>query len=288
MRALITGAAGQLGSDLVALLGDDAHPYTHAQLDISSDADVQRAFAEAQPDVVINCAAFHNLDVCEREPHNAFAINVEAVRRLARHGVPLVHVSTNYVFDGDREHPYSEADLPNPRSIYAISKLAGEYAALAYAPRALVIRTTGLYGLSGNASKGGNFVQRILGRAREGATLSVVDDQRVQPTYTAALAAAIIEAVTVGARGVIHLTAAGECTWCQYTRAIMAHAGLDVEVGASATVKTPDSVDRPLNGVLARPRADSLGLTPLRPWDVALAHYMSTAGLAKAADNSDN
>jgi dTDP-4-dehydrorhamnose reductase len=282
MRALITGAAGQLGTDLVALLGDQAHAYSHSELDISSDSAVARAFAETEPEVVINCAAFHNLDVCEREPANAFAINVEAVRRLAGHAVPLVHVSTNYVFDGRSPEPYGEDDLPSPRSIYAVSKLAGEYAALAYGRSALVVRTAGLYGLSGNASKGGNFVQRVLARARAGSELSVVDDQRLQPTYTADLAPAILEAIEARAQGIIHLTAGGACSWWEFTRAIMAHAGLEVEVKPARTVSAPGGVDRPLNGVLARPRADSLGLSPLRPWDEALADYIDTAGLAQA------
>ena len=115
MRALITGGGGQLASDLQALLGDErARSFTHAELDISDPQALDDAFADVQPDVVFNCAAFHNVDVCETEPDSAWAVNVRAVRDLARRGAKLVHFSTNYVFDGRREEPYREDDLPSP------------------------------------------------------------------------------------------------------------------------------------------------------------------------------
>jgi dTDP-4-dehydrorhamnose reductase len=178
MRALITGGGGQLASDLQELLGDDARSFSHAELDIADSAALDRAFDDVQPNVVFNCAAFHNVDVCETEPDSAWAVNVRAVRDLAGRGAKLVHLSTNYVFDGRREEPYGEDDLPNPRSIYALTKLAGEYAALAYGDGALVVRGAGLYGLHGSASKGGNFVQRMVTRAREQRALKMVADQR--------------------------------------------------------------------------------------------------------------
>jgi len=280
MRALITGGGGQLASDLKALLGDDAHSFSHADLDIGDPAALDRAFDEVRPDVVVNCAAFHNLDVCEAEPDQAWAVNVRAVRDLALRAPRLVHLSTNYVFDGRREEPYSEDDAPAPRSIYALTKLAGEHAALAYGARPLVVRTAGLYGLNGSASKGGNFVQRMLARAREHGGLKMVADQRLQPTFTADLAASILDALEHDATGVVHLTADGECTWHEFTVAIMGLAGLDVPVEPVATTTAPGGVDRPLNGVLARPRADALGLLGLRPWREQLADYMTGAGTA--------
>jgi dTDP-4-dehydrorhamnose reductase len=283
VRALITGGAGQLASDLAGLLEDDARALTREQLDICDEQSVERAYHEVEPDVVINCAAFHNLGACERDPDRAWSVNVEAVRGLARRGVRLVHISTNYVFDGRREEPYGEEDLPAPRSVYALSKLAGEYAALAYGERSLIVRTAGLYGRHGSASKGGNFVERMLARAREQGMLSVVADQRLQPTFTADLAAAIIEAIRAGAEGVVHLTASGSCSWYEFTRAIMAQAGLEVPIEATATVVGADGVDRPLNGVLARPRADALGLSVLRPWEDALSDYIQGAGLTAGA-----
>lgn len=280
MKALITGGGGQLASDLSTLLGESARAYSHSELDITDSAALDRAFEEARPDLVLNCAAFHNVDICEREPDAAWATNVKAVRELARRSARLVHLSSNYVFDGRREEPYSERDLPAPRSIYALTKLGGEYAALAYGNDALVVRSAGLYGLHGSASKGGNFVQRMISRAREQGSLNVVADQWLQPTYTADLGRAIIDAVHTGAGGVLHLTAAGACSWHEFTTAIMQEAGIDVPINATSTEIPPGGVDRPLNGVLARSRADALGLAPLRPWREALVDYMGQAGLA--------
>jgi dTDP-4-dehydrorhamnose reductase len=278
MRALITGGGGQLASDLQELLGDDARSYSHAELDIADPAALDRAFEEVGPDVVFNCAAFHNVDVCETEPDSAWAVNVRAVRDLAGRGAKLVHLSTNYVFDGRREEPYGEDDLPSPRSIYALTKLAGEHAALAYGDGALVVRGAGLYGLHGSASKGGNFVQRMITRARDTGALKMVADQRLQPTFTADLAQSLIDAVQADADGLLHLTASGACSWFEFTEAIMELAGIDVPIEPVQTTIAPGSPDRPLNGVLARPRADALGIAPLRPWREALADYMARAG----------
>jgi dTDP-4-dehydrorhamnose reductase len=283
VRALITGGAGQLARDIEALLGTEARAYTHAELDIADPTSLDRAFAEVRPEVVFNCAAFHNVELCESEPAQAWAVNVEAVRDLAGRGARLVHMSTNYVFDGRRDEPYGEDDAPSPRSVYALTKLAGEYAALAYGKRSLVARTAGLYGVHGSASKGGNFVQRMVARAREQGELRMVADQRLQPTFTADLAAALVEAVEAGVEGTVHLTAGGACSWFEFTEEIMRLAGVDVPIEPVSTTVPPGGADRPLNGVLARRRADALGLSPLRGWREALADYMAQARLAGAS-----
>jgi dTDP-4-dehydrorhamnose reductase len=280
MRVLITGGGGQLASDLQSLLGDAAVSRSHSELDIADSDALARAIDEVAPDVVINCAAFHNLDVCEAEPDQAWAVNVRAVREMAVRAPRLVHLSTNYVFDGRRSEPYGEDDLPAPRSVYAITKLAGEHAALAYGSGSLVVRAAGLYGLHGSVSKGGNFVQRMLARARDTGALKMVADQLLQPTFTADLAAAIVDALERDVDGVLHLTASDACSWHEFTVAIMELAGVEVPVEAVSTTIPPGGVDRPLNGVLARPRADALGLPALRPWRSGLEDYMSRAGLA--------
>jgi len=252
----------------------------HADLDIAEDAAVGRILEQTGADTVFNCAAYHNVDLCETEEEAAFRINAVAVKRLAqacaRTDARLVHFSTNYVFDGRREEPYAEEDLPAPRSIYAMSKLTGEYAALAYSDNSLVIRSSGLYGLRGSGQKGGNFVTRVLSRVREGQPIRMVADQRLQPTFTQDLATAVIEAVDASATGLLHLTAAGACSWLEFTEAIFEVAGADATIEA---IETPAvGTDRPRNGVLARPRADALGLTPLRHWREALEDYMRLSG----------
>ncbi len=284
-RVLITGGGGQLASDLEELLAGRAEVVSRDRgaLDITDDDAVGAAFGEAQPDVLFNCAAFHNVEVCETEEDRSFEVNARAVKRLAERcteqGAKFVHLSTNYVFDGTAREPYTEDTPPSPRSIYALSKLAGEYAALAYAPDAIVARGAGLYGLHGSASKGGNFVTRMVTRAREQGELKMVADQRLSPTYTADLAVALVEAVDHGAAGLLHLTAGGECSWFEFTEAIMELAGIDVPIEPVNTTRAPGAADRPLNGVLARPGTDAAGLTPLRDWREALADYMNAAGL---------
>jgi dTDP-4-dehydrorhamnose reductase len=282
-RVLITGGNGQLGTDLSRQLDDRAEvrALSHAELDIADDDAVAALIGEFKPDTVFNCAAYHNVDLCETEEEMSFRINAVAVKRMAQRcseaGAKLVHFSTNYVFDGRRAEPYGEYDLPDPRSVYAISKLAGEGMALAYGERALVVRGAGLYGLHGSGQKGGNFVTRMLNRAREGQQIRMVGDQRLQPTFTHDLATAVIEAAERDATGIVHLTAGGACSWLEFTEAIYDVAGIEVPIEA---VTTSGPVDRPLNGVLARPRADELGLTPLRDWREALEDYMKLAAYA--------
>ena len=278
-RVLITGAGGQLGTDLREQLGGRAEILapSHAELDIADDGAVARALSEFAPDTVFNCAAYHNVDLCETTEDAAFRINATAVKRLAQacseQGAKLVHLSTNYVFDGRRVEPYSEDDTPSPRSAYAISKLAGEHAALAYCADALVVRGAGLYGLHGSGQKGGNFVTRMLERARSGQQVRMVSDQRLQPTFTQDLAGALIAAVERDAAGLLHLTASGACSWLEFTQAIYAIAGIDVPIEA---VSTSGPVDRPLNGVLTSVRAEET----LRGWREALEDYMAQAGEA--------
>jgi dTDP-4-dehydrorhamnose reductase len=285
-RVLITGGGGQLASELEALLSDssDVVALSREQLDVTDQPAVERTFASVRPEIVFNCAAFHNVEVCEREEDRSFEVNARAVKRLAQRcagdGAVLVHFSTNYVFDGRRDEPYAEYDLPNPRSVYAISKLAGEYAALAYAQDALVVRTAGLYGLAGSASKGGNFVTRMIARAQEGGRLKVVADQRLSPTYTADLARSVIDAVSRGTSGLLHLSSTGDCSWHEFTVAIMESAGIEVTVEPARTEPSPDRADRPLNGVLRRPVAHAAGLPALPHWRDGLERYLERATVA--------
>jgi dTDP-4-dehydrorhamnose reductase len=286
-RILITGGGGQLASDLEALLGERelVSARSRAELDITDDAALEAAMAEVAPAVVFNCAAYHNVELCETEEDRSFQVNVRAVKRMAQlcaaSGARLVHVSTNYVFDGSGDRPWTEDDLPAPRSIYGLSKFAGEHAALAYAPGALVVRTSGLYGEHGSASKGGNFVTRMIARAKETGQLKMVADQRLTPTATADLAQALIAAADRDVSGLLHLTNAGECSWYEFTRAIMEEAGIEVPIEPVTT--SGGGADRPLNGVLSCARAEAAGVAPLPHWRDALRTYLTRCELAAAA-----
>jgi dTDP-4-dehydrorhamnose reductase len=281
MRVVVIGAAGQLGSDLVRVFAPDVTAVSHDDLDVADAAAVRRLVADTAPAVVVNCAAFVNVDACESDAAQAAwrvntlgAAHVAAAARDA--ACRVVYYSTNYVFDGEADQPYHEDQLPAPRGMYAITKLAGEHATLAYGGDAVVIRTAGLYGAASNRSKGGNFVERILARARSGAPLTVVDDQWLTPTFTADLADATRQVVASPACGVMHLTNSGGCSWHEFTLEILRVCGVQAPVAAAPTRPAVGVAQRPRNGVLASCRPD----TPiLRDWRDALAAYVTGAGL---------
>src|SRR3954462_12557647 len=198
MRFAVLGAAGQLGRDLCPRLPGDVVPLDRTRADLTDAEQLRATLADVRPDVVINCAAYNFVDKAESEPPAAFAVNAWAVRDLALVcrdvGCTLVHFSPDYVFglDEGRHTPYTETDAPGPVSIYGLSKLAGEYVALAICPRSFVIRTCGLYGVWGSGGKGGNFVETRLRVAGQGKPLRVLADQTCTPTYTADLADATV------------------------------------------------------------------------------------------------
>jgi dTDP-4-dehydrorhamnose reductase len=218
VRALVAGAAGQLGRELVARLGDEAAwSGDRAEIDVTDGAAVLALLERTRPDVVFNATAWNRVDAAETEPAAAFAVNAAAPHFLARAavrvGATLVHFSTDYVFDGEASRPYTEDDAPRPLGAYGASKLAGERLVAAASPDHVIVRTSGLLGRGGSEQKGGSFVDRIVARARAGETLRVVADQVFSPTCAADLAQAAIALVRARARGLVHVANAGSCTW---------------------------------------------------------------------------
>lgn len=264
MRAIVLGARGQLGSDLVKLLPDSIG-LTREQLSVTDLEGLRTAIGRHRPEVVFNCAAYNAVDRAESEPDPAFeansqgAFNVAAACREA--GVRCVHFSTNFVFDGRLARPYRESDPVSPLSTYARSKAEGEQRVLAEVPAALVIRSAALFGVTGSRVKGGSFPERIVRLAREGKPISVVGDQKVNPTYTADLARASLDLAAGDMSGVVHVVAEGCCGWDELARAALAECGIDHEVESTTSGSRPGAVPRPLNGCLASER-----VAPLRPW----------------------
>jgi dTDP-4-dehydrorhamnose reductase len=275
VRALVVGSAGQLGRELVALLGPEvAWAGDRGEVDAADRAAVEALVARVRPDVVFNAVAYNRVDAAETEPEAAFAVNASAPHFLARAareaGALLVHYSTDYVFDGTARRPYREDDPPRPLGVYGASKLAGELLVAAAGGEHLVVRTSGLLGRGGSQQKGGSFVERIVARAREGQPLRVVADQVYAPTAAPDLAAASLALVRAGARGLFHVTNAGTCSWHELAVAALERLRLDrpVERVAAADLRTP--ARRPAYSVLDCSRYLGLGLPPLRPWREAL------------------
>lgn len=281
MRILLVGRTGQLGGDLLRLnLHHDIAAPARSELDVTDPAQVEAAFAAHRPELVINCAAFHNVPLCEERPEEAFRTNCVAVRDLARHcaraGAWLVTFSSDYVFGGEKREPYLETDCAAPLQMYGISRLAGERAALATAPdRAIVIRTCGLYGRSGAQSKGGNFVDGRVADGRAGKRIEMASEQVLAPTSTADLATAVLRLIDHSAMGpgIYHLVNEGSCSWYEFTAAIVEILGLPAEVVPVDRGGRTGLVRRPLYSVLANTRARALGIR-LSPWREALESYL--------------
>jgi dTDP-4-dehydrorhamnose reductase len=275
VRALVAGALGQLGRELVAQLGGEvAWSGGRADLDVTDSRAVADVVGRVRPDVVWNATSWNRVDAAEAEPASAFAVNAAAPHFLARAalagGALLVHFSTDYVFDGTAGRPYTEEDAPRPLGAYGASKLAGEQLVAAAGGEHLVVRTSGLLGRGGSSQKGGSFVDRMLARARAGEKLRVVDDQVFSPTCAADLAAASIALVRARARGLFHVANTGSCTWHELACAALAAAGVSAPVEKIALADLALPASRPVYSVLEAARYRTLGLPPLRHWREAL------------------
>ena len=282
MNLLLIGGAGQLGADLkTALAAHEVQAPSHTALDITSEAEVLSQIESIAPHWVVNTSAFHDVPKCETEPGNAFAVNSTGPRNLARAcrnvGARLLHISTDYVFDGALGRPYTEADVPAPLMVYGASKLAGEHLVLSENPEGIVVRTTGLFGKNPCRAKPGgrNFVELMLQLGREKGEVTVVSDQKCCPTYTSDLAAqiaAIIEADA--APGVYHGVTPAGGSWFEFAELIFETADLDVPVRETTSDRFPAPFRRPADSRLACERLDKSGLMRMRPLKEALKAYM--------------
>lgn len=283
MKVLLIGASGQLGSDIAsAWRGCALVPSTHADIEVTDRGSVRAAIERHAPDIVVNTAAFHNVDLCESESERAFAVNASAAQHLADAcrdaNAALMHVSTDYVFSGNAGRAYTESDAPDAINIYGVSKAAGEQIIRSRLQRHYIIRTSGLYGVAGSSGKGGNFVERMLQLAREGQDLKVVADQTTSPTMTADLATTLLEVAQSGRYGVYHVTNSGEASWHEFARTIFEQAGLAVKLEPTTTTAFASKALRPAYSVLANTALTAAGIPPLRPWQDALGDYLGRKG----------
>jgi dTDP-4-dehydrorhamnose reductase len=282
MKILLIGKSGQLGQALLKV-GSPHHLIVapdRTQLDLERVGELPIRVGEVKPDGVINTAAFHNVPLCDVEWEKAFRVNCVAVRTLARacaeQGAWFMTFSTDYVFGGDQRTPYREDDPPNPLQMYGISKLAGEYAARAVAPaETIIVRTCGLYGISGAQSKGGNFLDKCFQEARRNVPLEIACEQVVAPTFAEDLAVALVRLLEKGRppSGTYHLVNEGECTWHEFAKTAFEILRQSVDLRPIDRKGMRGGVRRPLYSVLGNRKARSLGIV-LPPWRDALKRYL--------------
>jgi len=277
MKALIFGSAGMLGSDLHGALTERGHRsvcLTRQDCDITDAARVRQAIGDSGATMVFNCAAYTKVDKAEEERDLAFAVNGAGPANIARAsatmGAPVVHVSTDYVFDGQASEPYIECAPIGPLSVYGKSKALGEYQVQRLNRQHIVVRTQWLYGRSGP-----NFVRTMLRLGANRSELSIVDDQWGSPTYTYDLARALVTLAEEQSFGTYHVTNSGSCTWKEFAEAIFEQAKLQVQVSGISTADFGSPAPRPRYGVLDNRMWRSQGREPLQHFSQALTHYLA-------------
>ncbi len=283
MKIVLIGADGQLGSDLLkTLTEDEVIPLYYPKFDVTEPEAARSILLDLSPEVVINTAAYHRVDECEDHPKESFQVNAIGARDLAlvcrELDVPLVHFSTDYVFDGVKRSPYLEDDPPNPLNVYAVSKLAGEFFVRQVAGKYFLIRTCGLYGVAGSKEKGTNFVEKIIELDKRKTPLRIVDDQWVTPTSTEELAGRISELIRSRSYGLYHLSNEGECTWYDFAREVFSLLGQKARLIPVDSFTFGAKARRPLYSVLENKRAKEIGLRDFSPWDQALRNYLLKKG----------
>jgi len=291
MNVAVVGANGQLGSDVVSAFAenkDNVCSLTHAEIEISKIESVRTCLENCSPAIVVNTAAMHHVENCEREPENAYAVNAVGVRNLAAVtrdlGAVLIHVSTDYVFDGKNNVPYVEDDAALPLNVYGNSKLAGEYHVRTLNPKHFVLRTSALYGKHPCRAKNGrNFVDLMLELARTRGRVRVVNGEFVSPTPTVDLAHQIVCLSRCDQYGLYHASAENSCSWYEFAREIFLLSGVEVKLEAAEPGEFPAKVPRPHYSVLENRGLKRIGLNLFASWKVGLQQYLFKDAIAAPA-----
>jgi dTDP-4-dehydrorhamnose reductase len=291
MKVAVIGANGQLGTDIVSAFagyGDTVIALTHGSVELSSVESVRDCLGSQTLDLVVNTAAMHHVENCEQHPDKAYAVNATGARNLAlvtrEAGAVLVHISTDYVFDGVKSEPYVESDAPLPINVYGNSKLAGEYFVRTVNPRHFVLRTSALYGKHPCRAKGGqNFVDLMLRLGHERGRVRVVNNEFVSPTPTVDVARQIVALSRCSSFGLYHATAEDSCSWYEFAQEIFAVANVRVQVEVASPSEFPAKVPRPCYSVLDNHGLKSQGLNVFQPWRAGLDEYLRSPEPALAS-----
>ncbi len=284
MRVAVVGANGQLGQDVTAAFraeGAEVAGLNHQDIEISSLDSVKAALEGVRPEVVVNTAAFHHVEKCEADPALAFAVNGLGARNLAQVtdvlGARLIHVSTDYVFDGTGNSPYTELDAASPLNVYGNTKLSGEAFVRATNPRHFVVRVSAIYGCNPCRAKGGlNFVELMLKLAKEREELRVVDDEFISPTPTVQIARQLALLNRSSGYGLYHATSEASCSWYEFAAAIFEITGSKVRLERARPGEFPAKVPRPKYSVLENAALKRAGLNAFTHWRQGLEQYLAT------------
>ncbi len=282
MKIAILGANGQLGFDLVRTFKDTEHeivPLTHADIDVVDPSVSRKIIKNIQPEIVINCAAYVRVDDAEEFPERAFAVNALGARNMAliskELDAILVYISTDYVFDGRKNQPYIEEDIPNPLGVYGASKLAGEYFVKNLVGKHYIIRSSSLFGIAGASGKGGNFVETMIKKARSREEIKVVDDMVMSPTCTRDAAEMIMKILDKKLPfGVYHVANKGKCSWYEFAKAIFDTLMLEANLSPTKTDILQSKAKRPMNSPLASMKLKKYRLE-MENWETALRNYLA-------------
>ena len=282
MKIALIGSDGQLGTDIYKYFKDknaDITGLTISDIDVCDKNICNDVLFRIKPNLIINTAAFHQVDVCEDEVAKAFEVNVAGLKNLAEIALSidaaLMHFSTDFVFGGyDKSTPFTENDCPAPVSVYSISKLAGEFVLRYMMKKYYLLRVCGLYGHSGSLGKGYNFVELMIRLANEGKDIKVVDDQVLTPTSTKDIAEKLYELIQTEKYGLYHMTNSGSCSWYEFACEIFKQAGLAPNISPTTSESFGSKAKRPAYSVLDNKNLRAAGFTDLRPWKEALADYI--------------
>ncbi len=287
-KVVLIGANGQLGTDIMKVFTKDKFfaliPLAHQDIEISDANSIKKVLDKVNPHIIINTAAYNKVDEAEFYPHKAFSVNGLANKYLGEYcqkkNIVFTYISTDYVFGADkkRKKPYKESDCPGPINAYGISKLVGEYFTASLFPKYFIIRSSGLFGVSGSKGKGGNFVELMLRLAKEKGHVRVVNDQIVSPTYTLYLAKQILKLIKTDAFGLYHATSHGQCSWYSFAKEIFALTNTSVSLEALSSANFPTLAKRAHFSVLENNNLKKLGIDIMRSWQEGLQDYLKEKG----------
>lgn len=282
MKIAIIGANGQLGHDVVGAFqkqGASVTALTHEQIEITSIDSISKILRECGPDLIVNTAAAHQVEQCEEHPDHAYQVNAIGAKNLALVSndldAILMHISTDYVFNGNKKNPYLESDVPIPLNVYGSTKLAGEHFIQNIADKYFIFRVSGLYGKAPCRAKGGlNFVQLMLKLAKERDEVRVIDNEILTPTHTGTVARQLVKMASTDFYGLYHATAQGSCSWFEFARKIFELAQTTIKLSIADPSEFPMKVPRPEYSVLENAALKKIGEDLMLPWEQDLSQYL--------------